>query len=342
MKGSGGGAVHMDFDPAGAFRKQVFNLSGPFALLVSVVYFSQIKLNEHDLQNIGWALSVPLISVLTLAFRSTVTARAIEFTTESNFTTSGGFGPNQVSAVLGLGAVMMFLILLTSTRTRPRLLAAFLMLAFLAQSALTFSRGGIVNAAVCILIGSLHFLKLRRGKGGALALIFAMFLIGVYFLYPLLDQFTGGMLTKRFQETTLSGRTEIAQAEMIIWQDHPVFGVGPGEGAFQSEEYFGQYAAAHTEYTRLLAEHGIAGILAIILLVVMAMRAYLRSPGAQSKLWAAVFLVWPLVEMSHAAMRVAAISFLFGLANAVWITEQEKPVRQNALTSLGKIDASRS
>lgn len=298
-----------------------FNLSGPLALMVSVLYFSQIKLNQDELQNVGWAIAIPLVSVFTLAFYQTVTATNIRFTTDSNFLTSGGFGPNQVSAVLGLGAVMMFLVMLTSSKTHLRLLAAGLMLAFLVQSALTFSRGGIVNAAVCIAIGSLHFLKVRKGKSGALVLFFALALIGVYFLYPQLDQFTGGMLTRRFQEMDLTGRAQIAQAELTVWKDNLLFGVGPGEAAYQAAAYYGSYTAAHTEYTRLLAEHGIPGVLAIGLLIIMAIRAYLRAPGWQSKLWAVVFLAWPLVEMSHAAMRVAAISFLFGLANAVWITE---------------------
>jgi hypothetical protein len=51
----------------------------------------------------------------------------------------------------------------------------------------------------------------------------------------------------------------------------------------------------------------------------MAVRAYLKAPSWQSKLWAVVFLAWPMAEMLHAAMRISAISYLFGLANAIWI-----------------------
>ncbi len=301
-----------------------FNLSGPLALAVSVLYFSQVKLSLKDLQKVAWFTAIPIVSVLTLAFYNTITAANINFTSESNFLTSGGFGPNQVSAILGLGAVMMFLVIVFSTKTSQRLIASGLMLAFLVQSTLTFSRGGIYNAGICILLGSLHLLKVKKGKIGVFVLLFAIALIGVYFLYPQLDQFTGGMLTQRFADINASGRLQIAQADIEIWKQNLFLGVGPGEAAYQAVMYYGQYAAAHTEYTRLLAEHGIPGLIAIGLLILMALRAYFRTPTWESKLWTVVFLAWPLVEMSHAAMRIAAISFLFGLANAVWIEQAQK------------------
>ena len=298
-----------------------FNLSGPLALAVSVLYFSQIKLNLKDLQSIAWAVALPITSILALSAYSTFTATSIHFTTESNFLTSGGFGPNQVSAILGLGAVMMFLVIVSTSTASQRFIAIGLMLVFLVQSALTFSRGGIYNAGICILLGALHLLKVKKGKSAAFVLLFAIALVGVYILYPKLNQFTGGMLTQRFQSVDITSRLEIAQADLVIWNQNIIFGVGPGEASYESIKYYGEYTAAHTEYTRLLAEHGIPGVLAIALLIAMAIRAYLHAPGWQSTLWVAVFLAWPLVEMSHAAMRVSAISFIFGLAAAIWITD---------------------
>jgi hypothetical protein len=70
----------------------------------------------------------------------------------------------------------------------------------------------------------------------------------------------------------------------------------------------------HTEFTRMLGEHGMLGALSVILLLAMAWRA-LRAKGATfSRGVQASFLTWSLLSMLHVAMRIAAISFVFGLA----------------------------
>lgn len=296
-----------------------FNLSGPLALTVCVLYFSQTRLDISELQDTAWAMTIPLFSVLSLALYNTVTVEKIVFTSESNYLTSGGFGPNQVSAVLGLGAVMMFLVMISTPKKSHRLLAMVFMLTFIVQSSLTFSRGGLYNTAACILVGSVHLLRLRKGKTKIIILLFTISIIGIYFLYPQIDQFTGGKLTQRFQDTDTTGRIKLAQIDLLIWQNNQFFGVGPGEASYTVGQVYGRNIAAHTEYTRLLAEHGLFGILAIILLLVMSSKAYVNSPNWYSKMWVSVFLVWSLVEMSHAAMRIASISFLFGIANSIWI-----------------------
>ncbi len=310
-----------------------FNLSGPLALGVCVLYFSQIKLDLKELQQVAWGITLPTVSILVLAAYSTFSTEKVIFYLDSNFLTSGGFGPNQVSALLGLGAVMMFMVFITTPKIGLRLLSIGLMIAFLIQSALTFSRGGIYNVVVCIFLAVVHFLFQKKGKGGVFIFLIFLSVIGGYFFYPQLDQFTGGLLTQRFQDVDTTGRVVIAQADIAIWERNILLGVGPGVSAYEAAQYFGRYVAAHTEYTRLLAEHGIPGILAIGLLAAIAIRAYFRAPGLQSKVWVVVLIAWPLVEMSHAAMRVAAISFLFGLANAVWVVDHKSQSKaKNPLT----------
>src|SRR5690606_7230684 len=129
-----------------------FNLSGPLALAFCYLYFSQVRLSNMELNRVAWFTSLPIVSALTLASYNTATATTIEFTTEANFITSGGFGPNQVSAILGLGALMMFLLMIFTSHNSQRLVAIGLMLAFLVQSALTFSRGGIYNTGIGIFL----------------------------------------------------------------------------------------------------------------------------------------------------------------------------------------------
>jgi O-antigen ligase len=84
----------------------------------------------------------------------------------------------------------------------------------------------------------------------------------------------------------------------------------------------GQGIAAHTEYSRLLAEHGLLGLFAIILLFFMAIRAFWHAPTAQAKGLTVAFMGWSLIEMLHQAMRLAAISYFFALPLAT--LEDEK------------------
>ena len=63
-----------------------------------------------------------------------------------------------------------------------------------------------------------------------------------------------------------TGREDIARADLEVWFDNPVLGVGPGVAKEYRAATFGRAAAAHTEFTRLLAEHGILGLVALIIL----------------------------------------------------------------------------
>jgi len=298
-----------------------FNLSGPLLLAVSVVFFSQIKLDIVQLKQVAWMITYPIISVFTLAFFSTITAQQINFTTESNFTTSGGFGPNQVSAILSLGVVMMFLIFIFEKNNSIRVISFVLLGLFLVQSILTFSRGGLYNAVIGIFFAVLHVLRNRRSRIRFIFLFVILILFLFFYLYPRLEDFTSGLLTQRFTDTDLTNRFEIALGEIMVWLDYPLFGTGPGVSKYMTLRYTGIYTAAHTEYTRLLSEHGVFGLLASIILGVIIVKSYLKSPNWVYKTWVVVFIMWPLAEMTHAAMRVASISVLLGLANSNWISE---------------------
>jgi hypothetical protein len=129
------------------------------------------------------------------------------------------------------------------------------------------------------------------------------------------------MLEQRFSDLDTTLRGKIAQADLDLWFANPVLGVGPGISSRERLAFMG--IASHTEYTRVLAEHGFAGLLALLALLWMATRAYFRAPNIQAQVWVSALVAWSLVEMSHAAMRVTAISFLFGLAMVNWATKPQ-------------------
>ncbi len=230
-----------------------FNLSGPLAASICLIFFLQIKTKLTDLKDWVWPMVYPIFGILTLAIYSTLTATSIDFGTELIFVTSGGFGPNQVSAILGLGALILVMYAMTE-KQKARGFALLAALALLTQSFLTFSRGGLYNFAVGLGLAVLHLLrKPDRFMRGVIIVVIIGIAAG-FVIIPWLDDISGGMLVRRYTDVDLSSREALANADIDLFLKNPVLGVGPGMGFYLREGV--RMASAHTEYTRLLSEHG--------------------------------------------------------------------------------------
>ena len=57
--------------------------------------------------------------------------------------------------------------------------------------------------------------------------------------------------------------TAILLADLELWARNPILGVGPGMAAWGREEILDARISAHTEFSRLLAEHGLFGAAAL-------------------------------------------------------------------------------
>jgi len=300
------------FDLNRARQQIAFNLSGPFALFISGWFFTYIKFGRAEFQQMLIFQLAPIISIAAYATIRMLSRGMIAWTTESNFQTSGGFGPNQISAILGLGALVVW-ILLSLVSTRARLMRIMITIAgiwLVAQALLTFSRGGVLTAAIATVIYSVHIITTPRQRVrfiyASIIVIPLVFLV----LLPRLDEFTLGYLRLRYQDLGMTNRDVIMMEELKVFAENPLFGVGPGGGGFARN------AAAHTEYTRVLAEHGIPGIISLGLLGMALARVYLRSANALSRGLRGGATVWGLTTMIHAAMRIAAMPFMLGLSFA--------------------------
>ncbi|MEM4251374.1 MAG: ABC transporter permease [Candidatus Bathyarchaeia archaeon] len=141
-------------------------------------------------------------------------------------------------------------------------------------------------------------------------------LLLVYFvIFPRLDAFTGGALSQRFADTGVTGRDRIALADLEIWRENFLFGVGPGRST-ELHVLGSHTAAAHTEPTRLIAEHGLFGFFALLFLLVMGMRSLMRAEPGLGRAVAVSLLGWCAVFLVSTAMRLVAPAFVFGLACA--------------------------
>lgn len=300
-----------------------FNLSGPLALAVSVWFFDGLALTYARAQRVFVALIGPAIGVASVAMFTTLSAGAIYFSNNSNFVTSGGFGPNQVSAALALAALCAFLLTLDPRAPRNlKILLGVVMLILLTQSALTFSRGGVYTAAGAALSAVLLLIRVPRTRIKVFGGILLLVLLTDFVVLPQLDAFTDGAFSRRFANTKLTGRDKLVQADIDAWSKNPIFGVGPG----QAKSYRGEYrvdTSAHTEFSRMLAEHGSFGLAALSLLLWMSIRNLRRAQPGHGRAFAAALITWSFFYMLTAAMRLVAPSFTFGLA-ALRITPDEE------------------
>lgn len=290
-----------------------FNLSGPFLLMVSVCFFAQLRLTRQQLLHLCLVAICPLAGIAVNTLFHTFSGPKIEFTSQSNMAITGDISPNQVSAVLGLGALFVLLIMMheRARGMRPLLLAVMLM--FIAQSIMTFSRGGIYLAGAAAVTIVIYMLPNPRAWPGLLVTGLVAGLLLVAVVFPWLNQFSDGALETRFSDTSSTGRYEILMADLEIWKRNPVLGVGTGQAKSLRAEFFKTHSA-HTEYSRLLAEHGLFGLAAGCLIFGMGGYAMLRWRQASDWPVGAAMMIWSLLVLSIYGMRLAAPSFLFGLA----------------------------
>lgn len=301
-----------------------FNLSGPLALAVCGAFFSRWLPSTDQLKWLLWGLIFPVASVAAAVLRGIVNTESIVFSMNASSAASGGFGPNQVSAVLGLGVFAALVLIPFDSRPQIRAMCLGLASWFLAQGVLTFSRGGIFNVVVALAVFGVHSVSNRRARRGIFLAIVVFGLVGPYIIFPRIDTFTGGAVRGRFTDVNTTGRKEMAEADLRIWEEHLIAGVGPGMGMVQRGNVKG--IAAHTELTRLLAEHGFLGLVAMVMLGVAGWLAYSVAPPGIPRGWVASMIAWSFAEMLHSAMRLGVISLVFALGLVSWTSLRKSKI----------------
>lgn len=309
--------VPLLYDPTlTTLRKDVsFNLSGPFSLMACTWFFSRLNISRRDLCKLLVVCLAPIVAIAAMAVLGIISAEHVTFGSSSNVETSGGFGPNQVSSVLGLGVLAALLYVASGEGNLVSQIFMMLVAIFLAaQSAITFSRGGLYSTAGSVLIAILFLAGDSRKSLRFVLSIVPIAAIGAFVVWPALNNYTGGKLEARFENTKASGREEIAEGDFELWNEHPVLGVGPGQSKRERNTHHG--IVAHTEYTRLFAEHGTLGLAALVILLLMGVVAVSKAPTAYSKAVTASLSSWSYLYMLHAGMRLVMPAFILGLAMA--------------------------
>ena len=304
-------------------RKAItFNIIGPITLMVSAIYCYQRKISFEQIKTIINMLAYPLMATLVYMYLYTPSVKDVVTNTESNFETSGGFGPNQVSTILGLGIFLFFVKIVLSSKTvliRNINVLFFVIITF--RGIVTFSRGGVITGFVMIIIVVLlllYYTKSQAKSKVVMLVVFGLFaLVGIW-SYSSIQ--TSGLIDKRYANkdargreklSKLTGRERLIESEFKMFLDNPIFGIGVGKNKEYRLETTGIDAASHNEITRMLAQHGMFGLFGLIILLITPMVLYLNN---QQNIFVFSFVVFWILTINHAAMRLAAPAFVYALS----------------------------
>jgi hypothetical protein len=299
----------------------MFNVSGPISLGVCSLYCYFRPITFKQLSNLLLVMGLPIVSTVVYLVFYTPNLNFLD-STGSNFGTSGGFGPNQVATALGLGMFIFFSRTILESRSKLFLAINFGLFALITYRGLiTFSRGGMITGFVMIfaLLGVIFWNSKKRGRGKLIYL--APFLIGAFILvWGYTELKTGGLISKRYANqdaigrskvSNFTGREVIAAEEIGAFLENPVWGIGAGKATEYRFEKVNDLVASHSEITRMLAEHGAFGVLILLLLITTPLLLYL---GNKQHIFLLSFLLFWILTINHAAMRIAAPSFIYALS----------------------------
>lgn len=293
-----------------------FALAGPFAIVASSIFFSRLEINTAQLKTLLLTVVASVLTFSILALVGLIDAEVIEFNSASNLFASANTGPNQVSSVLSLGAFAAFIYaFLEKEQKFLRFLVIALGIGLFVQITLTFSRGGLYTLAGAVAMGGFFFIRDQKARRSYILIVLASFLVFYFLLFPALEQFTSGALGARLRDTEPTGRIEIIQSDLEVFMENPVFGIGLGQSNYEHARYF-RVSNAHTEYSRMLAEHGTFGLISLLILLWVLGLKFLHKNEPVSKAVIVACMTWGLLFMAHSATRLVAPSFLIGLAFA--------------------------
>ncbi len=315
------------------FRTQVaFNLSGPVALGVSAVYCYYKKIKYEDYQKVLLMLLMPLVSQMIYLFLYTPNMRDVAINLQANYAATAGYGPNQISTVFGLGMFLLATRFFTVKNNFINVIDLVLLVLMSYRALITFSRGGVLTGIICI--GAFLFVfysKSRFREGNGVKRKIVLFCIAAVFIWSFSLFQSGGLLDNRYTNKDASGRlkndittgrVELVETELEGFYNNPVVGIGVGKGKEMRSEETGMETASHNEVSRLLSEHGLFGLLAILILIFVPIVFWTKF---KNNYYFLAFLAFWFATINHSAMRIALPAFVYGLALLYIVDDQKRP-----------------
>lgn len=297
----------------------LFSLSGSICLGVCSLYTFKKNITSAEINTVLLAIGLPSVTTcFFLLVQSPPILQSIK-SSESNYLLSGNFGPNQMATSLGLGMFVFFLrILLVSSNKYLNILNCILFSLLFHRALLTFSRGGIITGLLIIVILLISTAYNSNFKNRIITRIglFIVLFFGVFFVTSCQ---TNDYLMRRYNHQSVlslltpkgnDGRPDLALTEIKMFAENPILGVGAGLGTEKRELEFKTQGCSHNEFTRMMAEQGMFGIISILILIFIPIQLYF---GNKNNIYFFSFYAFWFLTINHSAMRIAAPSFIYAL-----------------------------
>ncbi len=330
-------SIALDYDTV--FRKAVaFNLAGPVCLGVSALYCYYKKIPRKDFERVIVMLLLPLITTMAYLYLYTPKLDESLINMSGNYSATGGYGPNQISTILGMGAFLLVTRLFVIKNKNINLLDLVLLGLMIYRAMITFSRGGVITGLVCA-AAFIFILYYKQDNWERTKLRFKIILLGIVvfisWIYTNLQ--TGGLIGNRYankdaagrlKDDITTGRVELVSTELEGFYHNPVLGLGVGKGYDFRREELGIDIASHSEISRLLSEHGMFGVVAVLILIFVPLLFWLKF---KNNYYFLAFVAFWFLTINHSAMRIAMPAFVYGLALLYIVDDRKRPLSKKKI-----------
>ncbi len=318
------------------FRTNIaFVLSGPVCLGLAALFCYDKKITYSQMSQIMLYMVLPIIAHAIYIFFYVPDLQDVLTNTASNRSASGGWGANQVSAILGLGIFIMTVRLFVNSPTIGlKILNSFIIMLLSFRAIVTFSRGGVITALITIAVFLFYYYgRVSSKKKNELISIFALFFMSLVVTWFVSINQTDGLINLRYEnkdhlgreKADLStGRGELFMHELDGFISSPFFGIGSSRAKDARIEETGQGVTSHSEVSRTLAEHGFFGIVILVILIFKPLA--IRTRNKQNYYFYAFMAFW-FLTINHMSMRIAMPAFIYALA-LLNVTHEKNPVRR--------------
>lgn len=321
------------------FRTNIaFVLSGPVCLGIAALFCYDRKFKHNYLLDVLLYVLLPIISTTAYLFLYNPSLKDTLSGTYSNSATSGGFGPNQVATILGLGMfVLVVRIFMRSPNIIIKVVNIVLLGAMTFRAFVTFSRGGVF-AAVIVIMAFLATIWIHSNWKQKNQIIgsFVILSLALVATWIISSNQTLGLLDKRYanqdvlgreKDDITTGRIDLFMEEIDGFLSSPFYGIGASRIKDIRVETIGRNLPSHNEIGRLLSEHGLLGIIIILILIIKPLA--FRAKNKRNYFFYAFLAFW-FATINHSGMRIAAPSFLYALA-LLNVVHEKRPVHRKQL-----------
>lgn len=313
-------------------KEIVFNMFGLVNMLLGALLFLNVYITISEVKRLIVQALYPLLVLLFYLIIVSPDISTVDYELGALDDLTADFGSNQVSTVLGYGILLFGLLFFSKWKfSRISFMDQALFLTLTLWSLLSFSRGGVIGAFLALsAVVVLNLISKKRKNQrkirpssvlGIVLVLLVSFYVG--------NTITGGSLLLRYQGETrgtllgrkekdlnqlTTGRFDIFLRDVDIWRRNPVLGVGVGNARAIGREEYDNPKIPHVEPSRLLAEHGLLGLIIIAMVYGYPFALIMSQKGLLKRSWMAALLLLGLFSTLHAATRTMISPILFGLA----------------------------